>query len=138
VHLPGKEQTPLFCGCARPGSTHVLHVSYEDMLDLEIAALELSNQLQSGAKLVLLDVREPWEVATARIEGAKNIPMGEIASRVFQELDPQKHIVVYCHSGIRSMNATVWLRSQGFDKAQSLRGGVDAWSREIDPKVPRY
>lgn len=109
------------------------------MLDLEITALQLSNQLQSGAaELVLLDVREPWEVATARIDGGKNIPMGEIASRALHELDPKMHIVAYCHSGVRSMNVAVWLRSQGFDTAQSLRGGVDAWSCEIDPRVPRY
>ncbi len=114
-------------------------VSYGDMLALEIAAAQLSNQLQSGPdEFVLLDVREPWEVATARIDPSKNIPMGEIASRALQELDPGMHIVTYCHSGIRSLDVAVWLRSQGFDKTQSLRGGIDAWSREIDPTVPRY
>jgi rhodanese-related sulfurtransferase len=109
------------------------------MLELEISAVDLSSQLQSGpTDLILLDVREPWEVATAKIDGAKTIPMGEIPSRVFQELDPEVRIVAYCHSGVRSMNAAVWLRNQGFEKAQSLRGGIDAWSREIDPRVPRY
>jgi rhodanese-related sulfurtransferase len=109
------------------------------MLELEISAVHLSSQLQSGSKdIILLDVREPWEVATAKIDGAKTIPMGEIASRAFQELNPEDRIVVYCHAGVRSMSAAVWLRNQGFEKAQSLRGGIDAWSREIDPKVPRY
>ena len=109
------------------------------MLALEIAAAQLSNQLQSGpTEIVLLDVREPWEVATARIDPSKNIPMGEIASRALQELDPGMHIVTYCHSGIRSLDVALWLRSQGFDKTQSLRGGIEAWSREIDPTVPRY
>jgi rhodanese-related sulfurtransferase len=119
-----------------PGSSEV---SYGDMLALEIAAAQLSNQLQSGpTEIVLLDVREPWEVATARIDPSKNIPMGEIASRALQELDPGMHIVTYCHSGIRSLDVALWLRSQGFDKTQSLRGGIEAWSREIDPTVPRY
>lgn len=109
------------------------------MLALEIAAVELSNQLKSApGELVLLDVREPWEVATARIDPSKNIPMGKITSRAVQELDPGMRIVTYCHSGIRSLDVAIWLRSQGFESAQSLHGGIDAWSREIDPTVPRY
>jgi rhodanese-related sulfurtransferase len=109
------------------------------MLELEIAVRQLANQLPSApSELVLLDVREPWEVATAAISGSKNIPMGQITSRALQELDPATHIVTYCHSGIRSMDVALWLRNHGFDKAQSLRGGIDAWSREIDPTVPRY
>lgn len=90
------------------------------------------------SSMVLLDIREPWEIAKARIEGAASIPMGEIPSRAFQELDPESHIVALCHSGVRSMNVAVWLRNQGFEKVQSLRGGIDAWSREVDPAIPRY
>ena len=107
------------------------------MRELEIAALEVARQLASP-ELVLLDVREPWEVATAKIDGSMNIPMGEIASRAFEQLNPEMHIVVYCHSGIRSLHVAVWLRQQGFVNAQSMRGGIDAWSREIDPRVLRY
>jgi rhodanese-related sulfurtransferase len=91
---------------------------------------------ENGARLI--DVREPWEFATARIEGGVPIPMGEVASRAHQELDPEERLVVLCHHGIRSMNVTVWLRNQGFEQAQSLRGGIDAWSVEVDPKVVRY
>lgn len=109
------------------------------MLDFEITATELASQLAHGnpAKIVLLDVREPWEYETAKIDGSAWIPMGEIPGRL-QELDPEAHIVAICHAGVRSMNVAVWLRNQGIEQAQSLRGGIDAWSREVDPQVPRY
>jgi len=83
-------------------------------------------------------VRELWEFETARLEGSKLIPMGEIPSRAHEELDPDDHIVVYCHHGVRSMSVTAWLRQQGFEKAQSMSGGIDAWSRRVDGKVPMY
>jgi rhodanese-related sulfurtransferase len=109
------------------------------MLDLEISNTELSTKIAAGkpADLILLDVREPWEYATAKIEGSVLVPMGEIPVRL-QELDPDAHIVTICHAGVRSINVAVWLRNQGLERVQSLRGGIDAWSREIDPKVPRY
>jgi rhodanese-related sulfurtransferase len=109
------------------------------MLELEISPRDLAAGIQSGKPgLVLLDVREPWEFATAQIAGSKSLPMGEIPARVFQELDPEAHIVTICHGGVRSLNVAVWMRNQGFEKVQSLSGGIDAWSREIDPAVPRY
>ena len=86
----------------------------------------------------LLDVREPWEGAIASIPGAILIPMGEITSRAHAELDPDKPYVVVCHHGARSLSVTMWLRNQGFDHAQSLTGGIDEWSRTIDPTIPRY
>jgi rhodanese-related sulfurtransferase len=93
---------------------------------------------ERGERFTLLDVREPWEFDAACIEGAKLMPMGDIPSRAHQELDPEEHIIVYCHHGVRSMNVTAWLRQQGFEKAQSMAGGIDAWSREVDAKVPLY
>jgi rhodanese-related sulfurtransferase len=87
---------------------------------------------------VLLDVREPWEYQTAHVEGSLLMPMGEIPSRAFQELDPETHIVTICHSGVRSLNVAVWMRNQGFENTQSLQGGIDAWSRLVDPAIPRY
>lgn len=107
------------------------------MLDFEISAAEAA-ALHSEKKARLIDVREPWEVATAHIDGAVPIPMGDVPARAHQELDPDEHLVVFCHAGVRSMNVTVWLRNQGFENVQSLRGGIDAWSQEVDPKVPRY
>ena len=107
------------------------------MLDFEISATEAAELLKEK-KVRFIDVREPWEFATAKIEGAELMPMGDMPSRAHQELDPEERLVVLCHHGVRSLNTTVWLRNQGFEQAQSLRGGIDAWSAEIDPKVPRY
>jgi rhodanese-related sulfurtransferase len=107
-------------------------------MDYEITPEEVKSKLEAGVSFTLLDVRELWEFETARIDGAKLMPMGEVPSRAHQELDPEDHIVVVCHHGVRSMNVTVWLRQQGFEKAQSLRGGIEAWSRRVDGKVPMY
>ena len=104
----------------------------------EITPEDVKGKLEAAEAFTLLDVREPWEFETARIEGAKLMPMGDVPSRAHQELDPEDHIVVVCHHGVRSMNVTAWLRQQGFEKAQSLRGGIDAWSRHVDGKVPVY
>jgi rhodanese-related sulfurtransferase len=107
-------------------------------MDYEIAVDEVKAKLDAKEAFTLIDVREPWEFEAARITGAKLIPMGDIPSRANQELDPEDHIVVLCHHGVRSMNVTAWLRQQGFEKAQSMRGGIDAWSRQIDPRIPLY
>lgn len=107
-------------------------------MDYEISAEEVKAKLDAGESFTLLDVRERWEFETARIESAKLMPMGDVPSRAHQELDPEDHIVVVCHHGVRSMNVTAWLRQQGFDNAQSMRGGMDAWSRSVDQKVPVY
>jgi len=107
-------------------------------MDYEITAEEVKRKLDAAELFTLLDVREPWEFETAKISGAKLIPMGDVPSRAHQELDPEEHIVVICHHGVRSMNVTVWLRQQGFEKVQSMRGGIDAWSRQVDQKVPKY
>lgn len=110
------------------------------MLDYEVTTQQLSELLarESSEDLVLLDVREPWEFQAAHIQGSTLMPMGDVPSRAFQELDPEAHIVAICHHGVRSMNVAVWLRNQGFENAQSLRGGIDAWSAEVDPAIPRY
>jgi rhodanese-related sulfurtransferase len=107
-------------------------------MDYEIAPEAVKSKLDTGESFALLDVREPWEVQTASIDGAKLIPMGDVPSRAHQELDPEEHIVVICHHGVRSMNVTAWLRQQGFEKVQSMRGGIDAWSRIVDKNVPLY
>ena len=107
-------------------------------MDYEITPEEVKGKLDAGEAFTLLDVRESWEFETARIDGARLMPMGDVPSRVHQELDPEDHVVVVCHHGVRSMNVTVWLRQQGFEKAQSMRGGIDSWSRQVDGKVPMY
>jgi rhodanese-related sulfurtransferase len=107
------------------------------MLDYEISATD-AGALHREKRARFVDVREPWEVAAAHIDGSLTIPMGEMPARAEQELDPEEHLIVFCHSGVRSMNVTVWLRNQGFEKVQSMRGGIDAWSVEVDPSVSRY
>jgi rhodanese-related sulfurtransferase len=107
-------------------------------MDYEITPEEVKTKLDRGEEFTLLDVREPWEFETAHMDGAKLLPMGDVPSRAHQELDPEDQIVVVCHHGVRSMNVTAWLRQQGFAKAQSMRGGIDAWSRQVDGNVPVY
>jgi len=106
-------------------------------MDYEITPQELKQRHERNEEFVILDVREPWERETARITPSLHIPMGDLPARV-QELDPEQHIVVYCHHGVRSLSVTDWLRKQGYDKVQSVSGGIERWSLEIDPKVPRY
>ena len=107
------------------------------MIDLEITPADAASLLkEKSARLV--DVREPWEFARTSIEGSLLMPMGEVASRANQELDPDERLLILCHHGVRSMNVTVWMRNQGFENAQSVRGGIDAWSREVDTTMARY
>ncbi len=103
----------------------------------EIDVRALRERMNSSAPYILLDVREPFEFDLARIEGANLIPLGQLPAR-WQELDREKEIFVFCHSGMRSAQAAEFLRSAGFDKVASVAGGIDAWSQEIDPDVPRY
>jgi len=106
-------------------------------MDYEITPEELKSRMSGEEAPTVIDVREPWERAVASIGPSAHIPMADVPARV-QELDPDEHIVVYCHHGVRSMNVTAWLRQQGFERVQSLRGGIDRWSKEVDPKVPLY
>jgi len=108
------------------------------VVDYEITPEELSTLLRANSDVVVLDCREPWERETARLAGTLDIPMNDIPARYQQELDPEKRVVVMCHHGVRSMNVTVWLRRQGYEKVQSLAGGIDRWAREIDASVPVY
>jgi rhodanese-related sulfurtransferase len=87
--------------------------------------------------LLLVDVREPWEFEICRIEGAKLIPMGSIPGNL-QALDTGDEVICYCHHGMRSFDVAVWLRGQGVERAKSLVGGIERWSLEIDPCIPRY
>ncbi len=108
------------------------------MLNYETTVADVKNRRDAGEDFILLDVREPWEIATASLPGTLNIPMGELPARANNELDPDATIVVLCHHGARSLNVTAWLRNQGFEHTQSMGGGINQWSREIDPSVPLY
>src|SRR5918997_294416 len=96
----------------------------------------LRERLDAGDRLVLLDVREPWEFELARIEGSKLIPMGELAERV-SELDPTAETVVICHHRARSAYVTRAFQQAGFARVLNLEGGLDAYS-SVDATVPRY
>jgi rhodanese-related sulfurtransferase len=88
-------------------------------------------------KPLLLDVREPWEYDKAHIEGALLIPMREVPARVAQ-IDEAKEVVAICHHGGRSMQVAMFLEKNGFKRVHNLVGGIDAWSRSVDPAVPLY
>jgi len=107
------------------------------MAELEITAAELKKRLDAGEKILLIDVREPWEFEVCRIEGAKLIPMQTIPANL-QALDVEDPVICYCHHGMRSLDVAVWLQRQGVESARSLTGGIDLWSAEIDPTIPRY
>jgi sulfur-carrier protein adenylyltransferase/sulfurtransferase len=98
---------------------------------------ELKRRMDAGEPFELIDVREPFECEIARIDGAKLIPLGEIAERL-DELEREQPIIVHCHSGKRSAQAVRLLQKHGFAKAYNLEGGIDAWSEQIDPNVPQY
>jgi adenylyltransferase/sulfurtransferase len=103
----------------------------------EISPHELKRRTDAGEPFELIDVREPFEYEIARIDGAKLIPLGEITERL-NELSGEQPIIVHCHSGKRSAQAVGLLLQHGFTKVYNLEGGIDAWSDQIDPNVPKY
>lgn len=109
------------------------------MNELELDVQKVHAMRQAGDPFLLLDCREPFEFETAAIEGATLIPMHEIPGRL-AEIEPHSdgHVVVMCHHGVRSLQVTLALRQAGFAKAYSMAGGIDAWSQQIDPSVPKY
>ena len=103
----------------------------------EISVTQLKARMDSGEKLNLIDVREPYEVEIARIPGAKLIPLGQIGERA-GELDPNSEILLHCRSGKRSADALHILKAKGFTNLKNVTGGILAWSAEVDPSVPQY
>jgi rhodanese-related sulfurtransferase len=103
----------------------------------EIDTLTLKERLDGENPPALLDVREPWELEIAAVDGAIAIPLGELNQRV-GELPRDRPLAVMCHHGGRSAQATAWLRNQGFDHATNVAGGIDAWARSVDPTLSRY
>jgi rhodanese-related sulfurtransferase len=90
-----------------------------------------------GEKPILLDVREPWELRICRLEGSQSIPMGEIAYGL-DALPRDRDILVICHHGIRSYQVARFLEQQGFPRVINLDGGLAAWARDLDPRMPTY
>jgi len=98
---------------------------------------ELKQRLDTDKKPFLLDVREPYEYSLAKLEGSVLIPLGTLPQSV-EKLDRNAEIVAYCHHGMRSADAVGFLLQQGFTNVKNLVGGIDAWSVQVDPTVPRY
>ncbi len=108
-------------------------------------ALELSPQetelcLNRSPKPLMIDVREPDEFAVTRIDGARLIPMQEIPKELqtLEALSDERDLIFICHHGVRSLQVVAWLRARGVENCFSMAGGIDRWSREINPEMPRY
>jgi len=110
---------------------------HDPLANIEVAPLEVKQRLDRGEKFLFVDVREPWEYATSKIEGSTLIPLREIPANLVT-LESADEVILFCHHGMRSMDAAAWLRSQGVTGARSMSGGIERWSLEIDPRVPRY
>ncbi|HUJ32727.1 MAG TPA: rhodanese-like domain-containing protein [Candidatus Acidoferrum sp.] len=105
--------------------------------NIEIAPREVMELLRRGGDFLFVDVREKWEHDTSRIEGATLIPLREVPAHL-PRFEQASEVVLFCHHGMRSLDAAAWLRSQGIESARSMAGGIDRWSMEIDSRVPRY
>jgi rhodanese-related sulfurtransferase len=107
---------------------------------LEITPQEFQTRASAGDPITLIDVREPDEHAIAHIESAELIPMQSIPAQLqkLEGLADEKDLAIFCHHGVRSLNVVLWLRQRGLENCFSIAGGIDRWSREIDPSVPRY
>jgi rhodanese-related sulfurtransferase len=105
----------------------------------EIQPRDLADRLHAGHPIYLLDVRQPWEHQTAAVAGSHLIPLNELPARTAEVAPPPGAlVVVYCHHGQRSLRAAMYLEQLGLTGVASLAGGIDAWSCEVDPGVPRY
>jgi rhodanese-related sulfurtransferase len=103
----------------------------------EMTPREFAARAETDPAPVLLDVREAWELAIARVDEAVHIPMGEIPARI-GELEHERDIVVLCHSGGRSGQVARYLEQQGYTRVWNLAGGILAWADQLDPSLPRY
>ena len=114
-------------------------MSAPEPVDIEISVAELARRLAAGERLRLLDVRELWEFEYAHLEGAEHLPLHQIPPQLPALAEQtEAEIICYCHTGNRSLTAADWMRRSGLARARSLAGGVEQWSREIDPAFPRY
>jgi adenylyltransferase/sulfurtransferase len=149
IRLPKRANCPM-CGSA-PSITEL--IDYEEFCGMpahtpnapgarrlavpQQSAREVKARLDAGEHLVLVDVREPFELAISRLEGTLDIPMSQLGTR-WQEIPRDQPVVVFCHTGVRSANAILQLQALGYTSLINMAGGIDAWSRDIDPSVPVY
>ena len=107
---------------------------------LEITPQQVASRLKSDKRPVLLDVREPQEFALCRIEGSELVPMNTVPGELqrLESLADEADLIAICHHGVRSLQVVHWLRQRGLENCFSMTGGIERWSAEIDPSVPRY
>lgn len=120
-----------FCGLTGATTTG------ESSTGREVSAEQLARELAAGKPLTLLDVREPWEAAVVSLPHSRLVPLGRLAYSL-AELPSDRPVVAYCHHGIRSARALEILQAAGISEARHLTGGIDAWSRSVDPELARY
>ena len=123
--------------CCALASSFVHLYSEKYMIYQSISPTELAERLKNKENFRFIDVREPHEYEISRIEAAELMPLTQFNEWI-GTLEPQKEIVVMCHHGIRSANVCMFLVRNGFEKVWNLDGGIDAWTAEVDPRVPRY
>lgn len=112
-------------------------MNHQPRYPLEVSPQELQELWVNNPTLIVLDVREKAELLLSSIQGTSHIPMNELPLKG-PLLNPKSHIITLCHHGYRSLHAALYFRELGFTKVQSLKGGIDAWSRLIDSSVPLY
>lgn len=103
----------------------------------QLAPAQLKQRLDRGDALVVVDVREPWEVAVCALPGARHIPMREIPAQA-ATLPRDADLVLLCHHGVRSQYVASFLERLGFEKLYNLAGGIDAWAKDVDPTMAKY
>jgi sulfur-carrier protein adenylyltransferase/sulfurtransferase len=119
-----------FCGVTTPARSR-------EPTTMEVSPTELRDEMAQGARLVLLDVREPWEFDVCHLEGSRLVPMGSLPQRL-QEFDPGAAVVTICHTGARAMQAAKYLKANGIANVRRLTGGVEGWALNVDPTMARY
>jgi rhodanese-related sulfurtransferase len=107
-------------------------------LPFEISATDVKRRMDAGEAIALIDVREPDEYQVCHIEGARLIPMRSVPQQLEHLESASGILVLFCHHGVRSLKVVEWLRDQGLSDCTSMAGGIDAWSRMVDSRVPRY
>ena len=134
------------CRVCGPNPTVTRLIDYEDFcglkgmarpVEFDVTVSALKTLIDRGEKVILVDVREPYEYELCHLEGALLLPLGQLSARI-GELDKGEEIVVYCHVGVRSTQAVSFLRKAGFSSVRNLQDGIDAWAREVDRQMPRY
>lgn len=116
----------------------VLNNGLRDMQEAEIDVEAAAGLLKSDSDTLLIDVREPWEFDICKLSERAILLNEKTMPLVFEKGAQAKHVIVYCHHGVRSLNAALYMRQNGLPQATSLKGGIDRFAKVVDPSIPRY